>query len=57
MVVVYPENVWYGGVQVADADEIFREHLLENRPVERLRYIAPPGKNKIKRPEPELEVR
>ncbi len=54
MVVVYPENVWYSGVQPADADEIFHEHLLAGRPVERLRYVAPPGKNKIQRPEPEV---
>jgi len=36
-VVVYPEAVWYGGVTVADVDELFREHVLNGRPVERLR--------------------
>lgn len=36
-IVVYPEAVWYGGVTVADADEIFRSHVIEGRPVERLR--------------------
>lgn len=36
-VVVYPEAVWYGGVQPEDAEEIVREHLLAGRPVERLR--------------------
>jgi len=36
-VVVYPEAVWYGGVTVADCDELFREHVLNGRPVERLR--------------------
>jgi len=36
-VVVYPEAVWYGGVRPEDAEEIVREHLLGNRPVERLR--------------------
>lgn len=36
-VVVYPEAVWYGGVQPEDADEIVREHLVGGRPVERLR--------------------
>ena len=35
--VVYPEAVWYGGVTLDDVDEIFREHVLEGRPVERLR--------------------
>ena len=36
-VVVYPEAVWYGGVTVDDIDELFREHVLNGRPVERLR--------------------
>jgi (2Fe-2S) ferredoxin len=36
-VVVYPEGVWYGAVTEADADEIFRSHVLGGRPVERLR--------------------
>lgn len=36
-VVVYPEAVWYGGVTVDDVDELFREHVLAGRPVERLR--------------------
>ena len=35
--VIYPEGVWYGGVTEADVDEIFREHVLAGRPVERLR--------------------
>jgi len=35
--VVYPEGVWYGGVTVDDVDEIIEEHVLEGRPVERLR--------------------
>jgi (2Fe-2S) ferredoxin len=53
MVVVYPEDVWYGGVQVADVDEIVAEHLVGGVPVTRLLYLAPPGANKIPRPEPE----
>jgi (2Fe-2S) ferredoxin len=36
-VVVYPEAVWYGGVTAADAAEIVEEHLINGRPVERLR--------------------
>lgn len=38
MVVVYPEQVWYGRVTVDDAPAIVHEHLLGGRPVERLRY-------------------
>lgn len=36
-VVVYPEGVWYGGVTLADVNEIVRSHVVEGRPVERLR--------------------
>ncbi|MFN0063518.1 MAG: (2Fe-2S) ferredoxin domain-containing protein [Myxococcaceae bacterium] len=39
-VVVYPEGVWYGGVQAADVDEIVRSHLLGGSPVERLRLFT-----------------
>ena len=39
-VVVYPEAVWYGNVQLSDADEIFESHLLRGVPVERLRLPA-----------------
>jgi (2Fe-2S) ferredoxin len=35
-IVVYPEGVWYGGVTPDDVDELFREHVLGGRPVERL---------------------
>ena len=45
-VVVYPDGVWYNGVQVEDADEVFEEHLVHGRPVERLRSILPAGNNK-----------
>jgi NADP-reducing hydrogenase subunit HndC len=34
--VVYPDGVWYSGVQKTDVPEIVREHFLNNRPVERL---------------------
>jgi (2Fe-2S) ferredoxin len=40
MVVVYPEAVWYGGVQAEDAAEIVAEHLVGGRPVERLRVAG-----------------
>jgi (2Fe-2S) ferredoxin len=36
-VVVYPEQVWYGGVSVGDVSEIIERHLLGGVPVERLR--------------------
>jgi (2Fe-2S) ferredoxin len=34
--VVYPDGVWYSGVQVTDVPEIVREHLENGRPVARL---------------------
>jgi len=34
--VVYPEGIYYGGVQLSDVDEIVHEHLINNRPVKRL---------------------
>ena len=36
-IVVYPEAVSYGRVTAGDVDELFREHVLHGRPVERLR--------------------
>ncbi|MES1171832.1 MAG: (2Fe-2S) ferredoxin domain-containing protein [Bacteroidota bacterium] len=36
-VVVYPEQVWYGGVTAADVPEIIERHLEGGVPVERLR--------------------
>ena len=49
MVVVYPENVWYAGVQQGDLPEIVQSHILGGKPVERLVY-APgvKGANKKK---------
>lgn len=35
-VAVYPENVWYAGVKVEDAEEILERHLREGEPVARL---------------------
>lgn len=46
MVVVYPEAVWYAGVMPDDAQQLVDEHLVGQRPVEQLRYVAPPGNNK-----------
>jgi (2Fe-2S) ferredoxin len=36
-VVVYPEQVWYGFVTAEDIQEIVESHLVNGRPVERLR--------------------
>jgi (2Fe-2S) ferredoxin len=47
MVVVYPDDVWYAGVQPDDADQLFDEHILNDQPVERLRFALPPGNNKV----------
>lgn len=42
--VVYPEGVWYTFVDEADVDEIIDSHVIEGRPVERLRLPSePPG--------------
>ncbi len=52
MLVVYPENTWYWGVTLEDAQEIFEKHLVGGTPVERLLYHPPkPGKNKLPRDE------
>ena len=34
--VVYPEEVWYGGVTLDDVDEIIEKHLIGGQAVERL---------------------
>ena len=34
--VVYPEGVFYVGVQPSDIDEIIEQHIINNKPVERL---------------------
>lgn len=36
IVVVYPDNVWYGSVTVDDVEEIMDEHIEGGNPVERL---------------------
>ena len=38
-VVVYPEQVWYGGVRVEDVAEIVESHLVGGVPVQRLRRL------------------
>ena len=34
--VVYPEGIFYVGVELSDVDEIIEEHIINNRPVKRL---------------------
>ena len=35
-VVVYPEAIWYGGVQLDDVSDIMDQHIIGGKPVERL---------------------
>ncbi len=47
MVVVYPDAVWYSHLSLDDVPVIVEEHLVNGRPVERLRYHPPkPGGNR-----------
>ncbi len=34
--VVYPEQIWYGGIKAEDVEEIIQSHLINNNPVARL---------------------
>lgn len=36
VVLVYPEQIWYGGVKPGDIEEIIQSHIINDRPVERL---------------------
>ena len=36
-VVIYPEQIWYGGVTIDNVEEIIQEHVIKNIPVERLK--------------------
>lgn len=35
-IVVYPEQIWYGGVSLNDVEEIIQNHIIGNKPVDRL---------------------
>ena len=37
-VVVYPDGVWYGRVKTTDVPEIVQSHIMDGKPVERLRF-------------------
>jgi (2Fe-2S) ferredoxin len=47
MVVVYPDDIWYAGVDEAGARRIVVEHLIGGCVVADYLYIAPPGDNKM----------
>ena len=36
-IVIYPEGIFYVGVELSDVDEIINEHIINNKVVERLR--------------------
>lgn len=40
-VVVYPDNIWYGKVTPEDVSEIIQSHIVDGKPLERLKI---PGK-------------
>lgn len=44
-VVIYPESVWYTVANVQEAEELFHEHVLGGRVVERLRMKLPVKKD------------
>lgn len=54
-IVVYPEGVWYGGVQLADVDEIVQRHLVGGEPVQRL--VIPDEELTGKEPAPGARAR
>ncbi|MCX6174289.1 MAG: (2Fe-2S) ferredoxin domain-containing protein [Ignavibacteriales bacterium] len=35
-VVIYPEQIWYGGVKREDVEEIIQNHIINSNPVKRL---------------------
>lgn len=35
-IVIYPEQIWYGGVKQEDIEEIIQSHIINDTPVERL---------------------
>ncbi len=49
-VVVYPDDVWYGGVSVDDVDEIIEQHIVGGQPVERL--VVPDAELTGREPQP-----
>ena len=35
-VLVYPEQIWHGGVTLEDVEKIIQEHIINNKPIKRL---------------------
>lgn len=35
-VLVYPEQIWYGGVTLDDVEEIIQQHIINGKPIKRL---------------------
>lgn len=46
-IVIYPEGVFYVGVELSDVEEIIHEHIINDRPVERLRLEVVRAKNRL----------
>ena len=42
-VMVYPDGVWYAQVRASDVPEIVEEHIVNDRPVERLALLRVPA--------------
>jgi (2Fe-2S) ferredoxin len=41
---VMPDNIWYGGVRIGDAEEIVESHFVKGEPVERLLLPEAPAR-------------
>jgi len=40
-IVVYPEQIWYGAVTKNEVDEVIESHIINDKPVERLKINHP----------------
>lgn len=56
MVVVYPDNIWYAHVTVEDVEDIINKHLIEDHPLERIRYYHTGGPNVLPRDSNEKSI-
>jgi len=46
IVVIYPDNIWYGNVSLEDVNEIFSSSILKNKIVKRLQINSNQWKNR-----------